>query len=58
MKICDVSEAVEERQLRNCLKYKTLENELSTTSIDLQMLRSVLICHSKNINQRYIILFW
>jgi hypothetical protein len=57
MKICDVSEAVEERQLRNCLKYKTLENELSTTSIDLQMLRSVLICHSKNINQRYIILF-
>ncbi|XP_052095484.1 aminopeptidase O-like isoform X1 [Mytilus californianus] len=37
--ICDASEAMAEKQLRMYLKYKTLQNELLTTSADLQTLR-------------------
>ncbi|XP_071162696.1 aminopeptidase O-like [Mytilus edulis] len=37
--LCDQSEAIAEKQLRMYLKYKTLQNELLTTSADLQMLR-------------------
>lgn len=39
--LCDQSEAIAEKQLRMYLKYKTLQNELLTTSADLQMLRLV-----------------
>lgn len=39
MKLIEESDAVEERQLRSYLKYKTLLNEINTTDDKLQMLR-------------------